>query len=422
MSPTRPARIAVLAIGDELLSGEVADTNFPHIAASISRLGFTVSHHVTVGDERGRIASAIRDLAEDANAIIITGGLGPTSDDVTRESVSDATSCALETRPELEEVIKRFFESMGRPMSVENLKQARLPCGARAIPPAGATAPGFMMEYQGTLIAALPGVPIEVNSMLDSSVLPELEERFKAGEVSATRRIMTFGVGESDVASLVSDLERKSTLTYAFLVMGGPVVLKFTATAPTREEATRFLDEEQGRVEEVLGALVYGIDDQPMEEVVGGLLRDENKTLSVAESCTGGMVCERITNVPGSSDYFTGGLVTYGTASKKSLLGLCDQDLEEGLVSGKAAEAMAAGVRRLFVSDLGVGVTGVAGPGGGGEGKPVGTVCIGLASDKGVVSWDLRLPGDRPLVRSIAAYAALNVVRLHLLGHARPGA
>ena len=410
------ARIGVLTVGDELLSGEITDINFPQIASGVSSLGFVTSEHTTVGDDVERIAGAIKGLSRHSDAIIITGGLGPTSDDVTRESVALATGRGLELREDLAEIIRGFFESLDREMTDENLRQAYVPNGATPIPPAGGTAPGFFIKDRA-LIFALPGVPREMEAMMKSHVLPELERTFSKGSVSETLRIMVFGVGESEVASLVGDLIGKGPVRYAFLALCGPIVVKLTATAATKEEALELIREEQKNVEKRLGPLIYSTDDRTMEEVVGDLLRKNSMTIAVAESCTGGLICGRITNVPGSSDYFSGGVVTYSIGSKKSILGIPDEALSEGAVSKPVAESMARAVRELFHSDLGVAVTGVAGPGDGGEKKPAGNVCLGLAHRYGVESFEVRLPGDRHLIRSIASLGALNAVRLHIQGH-----
>jgi nicotinamide-nucleotide amidase len=266
------------------------------------------------------------------------------------------------------------------------------------------------------MIAVLPGVPREMNAMLVSHVAPELNSRFSGGEVKLTRRVMTFGAGESDVARLLSDLIGASDVQYGFLVMAGPIVVKLTARAETGEEAARLLDEEEGRVRERLRYMVYAVDDEPMEKVVGDMLRRGGLTLAVAESCTGGMIGGRITNVPGSSDYFLGGVVSYSVRSKADVLGLDGDVLAEGTVSTRVAEAMAESVRKMFGASIGVGVTGIAGPGGGTEEKPVGTVCLGIAHDEGVQSATVRLPGDRPMIRSITTMGAMNMVRLYLLG------
>ena len=409
-----PPRIAVLTVGDELLSGEVQDTNLTSIASSLTAIGMRVSRHVTICDDVEGIAGEVRALASGHDAVIVTGGLGPTSDDLTGEAVARAAGVELVFHPHLEENLLGFFKMMGLEMAPENLKQAYLPAGAVEVPAAGGTAPGFMMDIEGALVAVLPGVPREMESMMASHVLLEIGRRLSGGQVVVTRRIMTFGLGESDMAAKVSDLIDKGQVKYGFLVMRGPIVIKLTTEGARREEAEALLDAEQEKVASRLGSLMYAVDDEPMEEVVGKLLSERGLTISTAESLTAGMVSGALANIPGSRDYLLGGVVAYGAREKEKLLGVPVEMLAGGAVSTEVAEAMAAGARRLFSTDIAVATTGVAGPGTGGESKPVGTVAIALAHADGAFSLERRLPGPRPMVRNIATLAALNVVRLHL--------
>ena len=416
MTNNRTTRISALTIGDELLSGEVLDTNLASIANAFGELGLVVQRHLTVRDDTDEIVRSILELCAESEVVVVTGGLGPTSDDLTSEAVAKAVGRDLAFHPHLEENLRRFFESMGRTMAEENLKQAYLPVGSVEIPAAGGTAPGFTLEHEGTLIAVLPGVPVEMESMLASHVIPELEKRFPVARVAITRRIMTFGAGESDIASLVSDLIDKGPVRYGFLVQGGPTVVKLSAAGASREEALALIEEEQEKVAERLGHLMYAIDDESMEEVVGRLLREAGMTLAIAESVTAGMVCARIANVPGSSDYLRGGVVAYTVDAKRDMLEVPAELMRDGAVSREVSEAMAASVRKMFSADLGVATSGVAGPGSGVEKKPVGTVCLALAFDTGAISIETRLPGYRQMVRNIATMAALSMVRIHILG------
>lgn len=411
--------IAALAIGDELLSGEVLDTNLRSIAVALSRLGLVVTRHVTVPDEIDDIVRDVRLMAATSDVVIVTGGLGPTSDDLTTEAVGKATGSALVFHPHLEKMLRDFFGSLGREMRDENLKQAYLPEGAVEVPTAGGTAPGFMIEYDGALIAVLPGVPREMESMMDSHVMPEIEKRFPASETTTTRRIMTFGLGESDMAGLVADRIGAGPVKYGFLVMGGPIVVKLTASGPGAAAVEAMLDDEQKKVEERLGKLIYAVGDETMEEVVGQLLREQGMTIATAESITAGMVSSRLANVPGSSDYLVGGVIAYGIGEKTKVLEVPDELLREGAVNRPVAEAMARGARELFGTDLAVSTTGVAGPGTGGERKPTGTVAIALSHAAGEMSLERKLPGPRNMVRNIATMAALNLVRLHLVDPGR---
>lgn len=416
----RPS-VAVMTIGDELLAGEIVDTNLGFIGRRLALLGIPVRTHLTVPDDIEEIVRGLEDLCRGSEAVIVTGGLGPTNDDLTTEAVAKAAGRKLELRQHLKESLEEFFESMGRDMVEENLKQAYLPEGAAEIPPAGGTAAGFMLEHGGSLLAVLPGVPREMEEMFEGHVVPELERRLQGRSATVTRSLMTFGAGESDVAGMVRDRIGAGPVGYGFLVQYGRIAVKLTATADTLEEAEAMALAEMALVEERLGDLVYSTRDELMEEVVGKLLRRAGLTIAVAESVTAGMVCSRITDVPGSSDYFLGGAVTYSIDSKRRVLGIPGELLAEGAVNREVAEAMASSAREMFQADIGISTTGVAGPGTGGEMKPTGTACVALAHRGGVFSIERRLPGHRRMVRNIATMAALNLVRLHLEELLAPG-
>ena len=411
-----PSRISVLSIGDEILSGEVEDDNFLFLASEIRKMGFKLARHVVAPDDEIQIADVLKELCEVSDAVIMTGGLGPTSDDVPREGVARATDLELEYHQPTAEAIREFFASCDRYMPEENLRQAYVPSGSSIIPPAGGTAPGFVLDYRGTMVISLPGVPREMKSMWMSHVAPELRQRFWAGQVTVTRKIMTFGAGESDVAGMLADRIGEGHVSYGFLAEQGAVIVKLTATTADAKEAEAILDREHHEASRRLGSLEYGVDDAAMEEVVGKLLKRRGMTLSVAESLTAGLVCGRIANVPGSSTYFRGGVVTYTIASKSEVLGIPAALLRNGAVNRPVAEAMAVSVRKLFSSDIGVSTTGVAGPTTGGEKEPAGTVCLALACNGLTRSWKTHLPGDRQAVRNIASLAALNALRLYLMG------
>jgi nicotinamide-nucleotide amidase len=413
--PPTGGEVAVLSIGDELLSGEIADTNFPYIVDEVSSLGLTVREHDTVADDEVAISDAVKRLSAVSDVLIVTGGLGPTNDDVTREGIARAAGVPLVRHAHIEERLRSIFEALGREMAEENLKQALLPEGATEIPVTRGTAPGFMLEISDCLVASMPGVPSEMAVMLASDVIPVIGMRLGEG-VTVTRKIMTFGRGESDVASLLHDRIEAGEVRYGFLAQAGPIAVKMTVGAASFDEAAVALDAEEKKVRERLGQLVYAVGDMPMEKVVGDMLEERGVTLAVAESCTGGMVCARLTNIPGSSRYFMGGAVTYVPRSKESVFGVPQELLLKGVVSRPVAEAMARGARKTFGADIGIAITGLAGPDSAGEDKPVGTVCFGLSDDSGIYSYEVRLPGDRAMVRSIATMGALNAVRLHLLG------
>jgi nicotinamide-nucleotide amidase len=298
-------------------------------------------------------------------------------------------------------------------MPEENLKQAYLPQTSVEIP-AGGTAPGFMIELEGALVAVLPGVPLEMESKLRSHVMPEAARRLGTGTVTRTRRIMTFGMGESDVAALVSDRIAAGVVKYGFLARQGPVVVKLTASGPDEESVQSALLSEIEMVEQRLGKVIYAMDEKTMEEVIGEMLRERSLTLATAESLTAGMVSARLANVPGSSDYLLGGVIAYAAREKEEVLRVPASLLVDGAVGEPVALAMARGVRGLYGADIGIATTGVAGPGSGGEKKPVGTVAIALVHGSAELSLERRLPGPRNMVRNIATMAAMNMVRMHL--------
>jgi nicotinamide-nucleotide amidase len=407
-------RVCVLTVGDELLAGEVLDTNHGTIAAALSGLGFEVVRHLTVADVLEDITAAVRELASRSEVLMVTGGLGPTNDDLTCEAVARAAGVELEFHPHLEENLRRFFASMHREMPDENLKQAYLPAGSIEIPTAGGTAPGFMLELSGTLVVSLPGVPSEVADMLASHVVPALEERYGRSRVTLTERVLCFGAGESDVASLVADRIAGGPVRYGFLIDSGSIAVKLTAEGSDRAEALAAIEEERAAVLERLGFLAYGSGDDTMESVLGDLLEKKGLTVAFAESVTAGMAAARLANVPGSSSYLLGGIVAYSREAKTDILGIPAETLDTDVVSTEVAEAMASLVKELFGADLGVSTTGVAGPGSGGSAKPVGTVAVAIAHADGVISLERRLPGGRAMIRNLATLAALNMIRLHL--------
>ncbi|MBN2167738.1 MAG: CinA family nicotinamide mononucleotide deamidase-related protein [Actinobacteria bacterium] len=412
---TSEMTVSVLTIGDEILSGEIHDANFGYIADRIASAGLSIRKHMTVPDDIEDISHSILGLVRESSVLVITGGLGPTTDDLTRESIAAAFKVQLRKSMELETYLVNLFESFGRKMPEQNLKQAMMPEGARIIEPVG-TAAGIMLEHGGKLVIALPGVPGEMKAMFESDVLPSIEKFYRGHGFSRTVKLNVFGVGESDLEDKVFHLIGKSPVKYGFLASGGQVTVKLTASAATEDEVLKLLSEEKSKVYGLLGRFIYSEGDKPIEVVISELLKEKDMTLSAAESLTAGMVCDRIVNVPGSSDYFIGGVVAYSKTAKEKLLGIGEDALSDGAVNEKVAVKMAESVRKLFSTDIGVSTTGLAGPGAGHEKEKVGTVCIGLACAEGVYSWTRKLPGERSYVRQVSAATALNAVRLFLLG------
>jgi nicotinamide-nucleotide amidase len=413
-------RCEIVGVGTELLLGQIVNTNAAWIGQRLADVGWDCLRHTAVGDNEARIAEVIREALGRADAVIITGGLGPTQDDVTREALAAVAGAPLVRRPELEQWLRERFGRMGvRRMAEMNLRQADVPEGARYIDNPRGTAPGLIVELDGKPAYAVPGVPREMEGMLEQVVLPDLAARAGEGRAIVSRTLRTAGVGESRLAERLTPLwEEAGTgeVTLAYLASPGEVRVRLTAVGATREEAMAEIAPVEARVREELGDIVYGTDDETLEAAVGRLLRERDATLATAESLTGGLLGGRITGVPGSSDYYLGGVVAYATDAKASLLGV-DQELlaAEGPVSEPVAAAMAEGARKAFGADLGLAATGVAGPTEQ-SGRRVGTLCLAAADSAGTVTRTLTAPGDRTQVRNWTSAVALDLVRRRLEG------
>lgn len=407
-------RAEVVAVGTELLLGQITNTNARWIGERLAAIGVDVLHHQTVGDNVPRIAAAIRLALSRADAVIVTGGLGPTQDDVTRAGLAEVAGAALERRPELEEMIRARFARAGREMPVTNLLQADLPAGGRAIVPERGTAPGIVIEIDGRRLYALPGVPVEMEEMMEGTVLPELTAA--AGPATIlSRTVRCAGIAESRVAELLDDLfHASSNPTVAYLAGGGEVRVRLTAKAATVEDAGVLLAPLIGKVVARVGDFVTSTSDEELEEVVGRLLRAAGKTIACAESLTAGGLSARLARVPGASDYLLGSAVVYRAAAKRDLLGVSERTIEDvGVVSREGAAEMAAGARRLFGADVAVSLTGAAGPEEH-DGAPPGTLWLGLDTGEVVHQRRVRAPGHRAMVVRWAEQAALDLVRRHL--------
>jgi nicotinamide-nucleotide amidase len=404
--------------GDELLRGDIVNTNQAYLGQRLLDLGIFATHSLTVSDDLGAMVAAIRDtLSRHPEVLVLSGGLGPTEDDLTREAVAQALGLNLEHHQELLEEIQAKFAARGFTMGESNRKQALLPDGATAIPLSG-TAPGFYIEHEGTLIVALPGVPWELKEMWEDTMEPRLSRREDSGEGHAVRRIRVFGIGESAAAEKLADLPwrgsdveigTRASLEELTIILRGPA---------TPEGALR-LDELETKVRTALGDRVFGVDGPGLPEIAGELLVERGLTVAVAESCTGGLVSKRFTDIPGSSDYFLGGVTAYHNDVKMHVLGVPAAMLAEyGAVSAEVAAAMAEGVRGLLHADCALSTTGVAGPGGGTEEKPVGLVFIGSVVDGVTEVEQLRFWGRRDQVRERSALAAIDLLRRRLLRRA----
>jgi nicotinamide-nucleotide amidase len=415
-------RAEIVAIGTELLLGDAVDTNSAHIARRLAEIGVDVHRHVTIGDNIGRMAAVLGEAAERAEVVIVTGGLGPTQDDLTRQAVAQLAGVGLQRRDELVEYITSYFARSGRDMPASNLRQADLPQGARVIPAVG-TAAGFACDVQGmgepSTVYCLPGVPREMEQMLARDVLPELIER---GGLATTvsRVVRTAGMAESAVAEALAGLndrlEPAGNPTIAFLASRGETRVRVTGKAGSRPAALALVDPVVDEVVDLLGTGVTGVDDEGTEHAVARELLRRGWTLGVAESVTGGGLGARLVRVPGASSWFRGGLITYATETKRILAGVDGNLLRsEGAVNEDVAAALAAAGRERLGADVGLAVVGVAGPDPQ-DGQPVGTVCVASCLPDGQPRTRMvRLPARaRVELQEWAAGAALDHLRRRL--------
>ena len=402
----------VLSIGTELTRGELTNTNARWLAEQLTGVGFTVLEHHTVDDDRGRIIESIKRLASFARVVVCTGGLGPTTDDLTTDAVAQAMGVSLVRDEASLEAIKRRFAMFKRDMPISNAKQADFPAGADVLENPEGTAPGFAVSIGEARMFFMPGVPREMQRMFTDLVLPKIASL--ATRDTHQVHLRTFGMTESQVGEKLAGIEESEPgITIGYRASFPEIEVKVLARGASPREAEDNARRVAGIVRDRLGVVVYGGRDDSFAAAVGRVLRDREMTLAVAESCTGGMIGSMITAVPGSSEYLLFDAVTYSNAAKESVLGVQAETLRgHGAVSVDVAAQMAEGALRLSGASIAVAVTGIAGPGGGSPEKPVGTVCFAIArKDEPTFSEQRRIPGDRERVRTLASYIALGLVR-----------
>jgi len=402
----------IISIGTELLLGQITDTNAPYVASRLPLLGIDLYWISQVGDNRARLLDVLQRAYDRSDLIIASGGLGPTEDDVTREAIAELLGERMSVDPEIERWIRAVFQKIGWEMPESNIRQAHLIPSARAIANPLGTAPGWWVERGGRIIAAMPGPPAEMKRMWEHEIEPELKRRLD-GEVIVSRTMKTLGLGEARVDELVRPMLASTNPTLAVYAKLDGIQLRLTAKDRSSAKAEEALARAEARLRDILGETIWGVDGETLEGIVGEMLRQRNLTLAVMESCTGGLLASTITDVPGSSDYFRGGLVAY-SADAKAGFGV-DRALlaKHGTVSPEVAAAMAQAARITLGADIGAGVTGVAGPSEI-EGKAAGTVHIAIDSERGGVSLSVRFPPRRQDVKRRAAYSALFKLRQFL--------
>jgi len=412
----------ILCVGTELLLGDVVNTNAAFIARELAELGVGCYYQSVVGDNAARLEESLRLAFSRADVVITTGGLGPTYDDITKEIVAAYFGRGMELHPPSLERIKAIFERIGpgRPYTKNNEKQAYMPRGAAVFENERSTAPGLALEAQGKIAIMLPGPPGEMKTMFESKVRPFLRER--SGKTLLSRTVHLFGIGESTVESILHDamIERQNP-TIAPYAKTGEVQLRLTASAPSRKEAQRLLEPLEQEVTALFPEYVYGVDAGDMQTALVRLLLEKKLTIALCESCTGGMIAARITEVPGASGALRCGVVSYSNQSKMDLVGVSGQTLDShGAVSRETALEMARGVRSVSCADIGLSVTGIAGPDGGSDEKPVGLVFVACVGPWGEKVLELRLSrgykDERENIRNLACMNAMNLVMREIWG------
>ncbi|MBN2356223.1 competence/damage-inducible protein A [candidate division KSB1 bacterium] len=410
-----PLTIEIISIGDELLTGHIANTNAAWMADQLLQIGLRVNRITTVGDDEKEICEILRQAESRADLIMATGGLGPTHDDVTRTALCEYFTCKLVVNKELLEDIKSFFGRRGIPMARVNTDQARVPATARLLKNDSGTAPGYVFSRKNTTFYFLAGVPHEMRSMMARIVLPELSQKVQT-RLIRTRYLCTIGIAESTLYEQIGGIDKVAhEVRVAFLPGFSGVKIRLSAEGENEAETEGRLARAADYLRQNIAPYVYSERDMPLEQALALKLSQQRKTIAVAESCTGGLLAHKFTNIPGSSNFFERGVVTYSNRAKIELLGVPASTIEAyGAVSEQVALAMAEGVRRLAKTDYGLSTTGIAGPDGGSDEKPVGLVYVAWAGEEQVDVNMHRFIGDRHSNKERFAYAALNVLRINI--------
>jgi nicotinamide-nucleotide amidase len=406
----------LLTIGDEILYGQIVDTNAQWMSVELDKIGIRVIRKTTVGDDENEILTAFAEAEKRADIILITGGLGPTSDDLTKPCLAKYFQCELKINAEALAEVTEFFKSRGRELTELNRQQAALPTACEKITNPIGTAPGMWFNKDDKVFMSMPGVPHEMKRMMSDQVLPRLKKKF-ALPVIHHKIIRTIGLGESFLAEKIREWEKALPphIRLAYLPGIGEVKLRLTGFGDSMENLIRETDEQEKKLQTLIAPYIYGYGEEPLQQVIGNMLRERSLTLSIAESCTGGYLSHLITSVPGSSDYFMGSMIPYSYEIKMQQLGVKPETLQQyGAVSEPTIIEMANQVRLKFNTDIGVATSGIAGPGGATPEKPVGTVWIACADKNKTVAKKLQLSKDRMINIQYASIAALNLIRQHL--------
>jgi len=411
-------KASIITIGDELLIGQVIDTNSAYIAQSLNKIGVTVSNRIAVGDDKDAILDALENTSKHSNVVIITGGLGPTADDITKPLLNEYFGGKMVIhQPSLEHITDIFVNKYQRPLIERNIKQAEVPDVCEVLFNENGTAPGMLFEKAGVLYFSLPGVPHEMKGLVDNYVIPRIKQSFKTPSI-VHRTLLTAGIGESFLAEIIADFENAlpSHIKLAYLPNFGMVRLRLTGTSDNENELISNIEAAFAELKVKVQVYLVTDKDEPMEVVVGGLLKSKNQTVATAESCTGGFIGHLLSKHAGSSQFYTGGIISYDNRIKTEYLDVSTEILHTvGAVSKEAVEQMAVAVRAKMNTDYGVSVSGIMGPSGKTDEKPLGMVWIGVASKEKVHSKVLYLRFDRSRNIEVTATQAINLLRLLII-------
>ncbi|MBP1668246.1 MAG: damage-inducible protein CinA [Bacteroidetes bacterium] len=407
----------IITIGDEILIGQVVDTNSAFLAAELNKVGIRVGQITSISDQRNPILTALDEAAKRAGLVVITGGLGPTSDDITKQTLADYFHTKLALKKEVLDHIRNLLAARGVEVNDRNIRQAELPESCRLLHNASGTAQGMWFEKKGTVFISLPGVPYEMESIMKDYALPQIKEFFHLPPLRHIT-VLTHGLAESAMAMKIEPWEKAlpASVRLAYLPSPGILRLRLSCFDPERKNGPELVTEELAKLRRLISEYIFGYDNDTIEEVTGRLLREKKRTLAVAESCTGGKIASLITSVPGCSDYFLGSVTAYSNTSKCAILGVNQASIQShGAVSQAVVEEMARGARERFGADISIATTGIAGPSGGSVDKPVGTTWIAVATDHIVRSEKFILGEHRGRNISKAAVAALFMLRKELM-------
>jgi nicotinamide-nucleotide amidase len=410
-------KASIITIGDELLIGQTVDTNSAWMGAELSKSGFDVLRIISIHDRKSDILYALDETAKESDVILITGGLGPTSDDITKQTLAEYFNSDLIVNTEVLDMIEKMMKNRNFSMNENNRRQAEVPSSCRVLKNATGTAPGMWFEKDGKIFVSMPGVPYEMKHIMTVHVLPALNKRFTS-QVIIHKNIMTYGTFEAKLAEILTDFEAgmPSGIKLAYLPSSGVIKLRLTATGTEYKELEAELNEQVKNLYNTIPEFIYGENEDSLEMVIGRLLKSNKSSLCTCESCTGGEIAHLLTTVPGSSAYYKGSVIAYDNDVKRQLLGVSEELLNKyGAVSEEVVKEMAAGARRLFKTEFAVATSGIAGPDGGTSAKPVGTIWMAVASEKGIAAEKRVFGNDRITNIKRFSLASLNLLRVQII-------